>query len=103
MLKGLVTNKKRVFDVTIFQTPRVKETKGYRQVYRLEIEGTSHEECLYSVFRKFNVKDLIPNDYEGRFLFTGDIVFIDEGRLGQYYYQLKTGGWANIHRLDVRR
>ena len=33
---------------------------------------------------------------------TGDIVFIDEGRKGQIYYQLKSGGWEKVNRISVQ-
>lgn len=102
MLKELTRIRRKAFDVTIFQTPVFRQKKGYKEVYRIGIEGTTHEECLYNVFRKFNVPDIMPGDYEGRFIGTGDIVFIDEGRLGQYYYQLKPGGWENISRVHIR-
>ncbi|MBP2241222.1 hypothetical protein J2Z40_001784 [Cytobacillus eiseniae] len=102
MLKEMSRVKKKVYDVTIFQTPEFRQSKGFRQVYRLSIEGVDHEECLYSVFAMFNVHDLIPNDFSGRFITTGDILFIDEGRRGQYYYQLKPGGWNMINRLKIR-
>ncbi|SRR5690606_2510564 len=94
--------RKKMYDVTIFQTPEFRQKKGYRQVYRTEIEGANHSECLENVFRKFNIADCIPEDYKGRFISTGDIVFIDEGRGGQYYYQLKPGGWKNINRIHIR-
>jgi hypothetical protein len=94
--------KKKTYDVTIFQTPEFKQRKGYQKVYRTDIEGNTHHECLENVFRKFNIVDCIPNDYEGRFIRTGDIIYIDEGRLGQYYYRLEPGGWNPINRIQVR-
>lgn len=102
MLKELTRVKPKLFDVTIFQTPEFRQNKGYRQVYRLSIEGVDHEECLYSVFAAFNVPDLIPKDFTGRFITTGDILFIDEGRKGQFYYQLQPGGWKIINRIQIR-
>lgn len=102
VLKELSRIRRKIYDVTIFQTPEFRQSKGYRQVYRTEVEGGSHTECLENVFKKFNIKDCIPNDYVGRFISTGDIVFIDEGRFGQFYYQLKPGGWENINRIHIR-
>ena len=95
--------KKRItsYDVTIFQTPVFRQKKGYQQVYRLQIEAMSHSECLDEVFSRFNITDRIPRDFEGRFVGTGDICFIDEGRKGQHYYQLQPGGWVKVHRILV--
>ena len=102
MLKELVRIKKKTYDVTIFQTPVFRQKKGYKEVYRTHVEGSTHQECLDNVFKKFNVPDCIPKDYEGRFICTGDIVYIDEGRHGQHYYKLLPGKWESINRLQVR-
>jgi len=102
MLRELTRLKKKEYDVTIFQTPEFRQRKGYKQVYRLKIEAADHDECLYSVFSTFNVNDRIPGDFNGRYMGTGDILFIDEGRGGQYYYQLKPGGWEPINRVHIR-
>jgi YodL-like len=102
VLMELIRTRKREYDVTIFQTPVFRQVKGYQQVYRLHVEGMSHSECLYKVFSRFNIPDLIPTDFEGRFIGTGDIIFIDEGRKGQIYYQLKSGGWEKVNRMHVR-
>jgi hypothetical protein len=102
MIKEMTRIKKKVYDATIFQTPEFRQKKGYRKVYRIAIEGNTHEECLYNIFRTFNVVDCMPDDYEGRFITTGDIIFIDEGRQGQYYYKLEPGGWNPINRIHVR-
>ncbi|MEQ2529676.1 hypothetical protein EKG37_12190 [Robertmurraya yapensis] len=102
MIYELSRVKKKTYDVTIFQTPEFRQTKGYKKVYRIEIEGNTHDECLENVFRQFNITDCIPADYEGRFICTGDIVFIDEGRLGQTYYKLVPGGWTPINRIHIR-
>ncbi|MGX1445882.1 YodL domain-containing protein [Cytobacillus horneckiae] len=102
MLKELTGSRKKEYDVTIFQTPVFRENKGYRQVYRLSIKWMNHEECLTSVFSQFNVPDRMPCDFSGRFLSTGDILYIDEGRRGQFYYQLKSGGWKKINRIHIR-
>jgi hypothetical protein len=98
----LLRTRKKTYDVTIFQTPVFRQKKGYQQVYRLHLEGQSHRECLDEVFSRFNISDLMPSDFEGRFMGTGDIVFIDEGRKGQIYYQLKPGGWEEVNRIHVR-
>jgi hypothetical protein len=102
MLKELVRRKLKEYDVTIFQTPIFREYKGYRQVYRLTVESSNHESCLHETFRLFNVPDIIPPDFNGRFLGTGDILLIDEGLKGQHYYQLKPGGWQKINRIHLR-
>lgn len=102
MLKELTKNRTKQYDVTIFQTPVFKERKGYKQVYRLKVAGMDHEDCLESVFSMFNVSDRLPADFNGRFLWTGDILLIDEERNGLRYYQLKSGGWERIQRIHVR-
>ncbi len=101
MLLERLRTRKKEYDVTIFQTPIFRQKKGYQQVYRLQIEGTSHDDCLNEVFSRFNITDRIPHDFEGRFIGTGDICFIDEGRKGQFYYQLKPGGWVEVNRIHV--
>ncbi|KAB2338170.1 hypothetical protein F7731_00940 [Cytobacillus depressus] len=102
MLKELTRIKKKEYDVTIFQTPEFRQRKGYNQVYRLTVEANNHKECMYSVFSTFNVPDRIPEDFKGRFISTGDILYIDEGRKGQHYFQLQTGGWKEINRIHIR-
>ncbi|MBD8067676.1 hypothetical protein [Bacillus sp. PS06] len=92
----------RDFDITIFQTPSFKQRKGYRPIYRMTLKGESHEDCLQSVFSTFNVPDRMPSDFNGRFITTGDIVYIDEGLRGQNYYQLLPGGWKLINRIHIR-
>ncbi|WHY75737.1 YodL domain-containing protein [Neobacillus sp. WH10] len=87
------------YDVTIFQTPKYREYKGYKEVYRTNIPANNRQHCLKETFSRFNVTDRIPANYKGRFLTTGDIILIDEGRSGQYYYQLKPGGWYPINRI----
>jgi hypothetical protein len=101
MLLEFIRPRKKEYDVTIFQTPNFRQKKGYQQVYRLQVQGTSHAECLDEVFSWFNITDRLPSDFEGRFIGTGDILFIDEGRKGQYYYQLKSGGWKQVNRIHV--
>jgi hypothetical protein len=102
MLKELTRKRKKSFDVTLYQTPEFRQSKGFKEVYRLNVEVNNHLECLENIFRKFNVLDLIPNDYCGRYMCTGDIVLIDEGRGGQHYYQLKSGGWTKVNRIRIR-
>lgn len=99
MIKVLTKRASIQYDVTIFQTPKYRENKGHKEVYRTTIPASSREQCLEETFSRFNVTDRIPADYEGRFLSTGDIIFIDEGRGGQRYYQLKPGGWVPINRI----
>lgn len=101
MLMEFIRTRKKEYDVTIFQTPTFRQKKGYEQVYRLQVEGMSHDDCLSDVFSRFNILDRIPNDFEGRFIGTGDILFIDEGRKGQFYYQLKPGGWERVNRIHI--
>lgn len=101
MLLEFIRTRKKEYDVTIFQTPIFRQKKGYQQVYRLQVEGMTHDECLDEVFSQFNIPDRMPSDFDGRFIGTGDILFIDEGRKGQYYYQLRPGGWEKINRVHV--
>lgn len=102
MLKELTRIKKKDYDVTIFQTPEFRQTQGYRQVYRLTVRALNQEECLYEVFSTFNVQDKVPTDFRGRYISTGDILLIDEGLRGKYYFQLKPGGWKQINRINIR-
>ncbi|MCD7033497.1 YodL domain-containing protein [Metabacillus sp. GX 13764] len=90
------------FDVTIFQTPEAGGKKGYRQVYRCHVNAKNHREVLDKTFSLFNVADTLPNDYQSRFISTGDILLIDEGRKGQTYYKLFSDGWKPINRILVR-
>lgn len=92
----------RKYDITIFQTPSFGQTKGYRQVYRLTINASNHQEALSYLYRMFNVSDLMPKDYQARFMSTGDIVLIDEGLKGQVYYKLCPEGWKKINRIHIR-
>ncbi len=89
-------------DLTLFQTPEYGQEKGYSQVFRTIILSRSHEEALNFLFKKFSVPDLMPNEFNGRFMGTGDIVLIDEYRGGQHYFQLKSGGWKKINRVHLR-
>jgi len=102
MIRMLTKRANLQYDVTIFQTPNYKEHKGYKAVYRTFIPAISRDHCLEETFSTFNVTDRLPATYKGRFLTTGDIILIDEGRGGQYYYQLKSGGWEPINRVQLR-
>ncbi|WP_279325967.1 YodL domain-containing protein [Bacillus sp. FJAT-47783] len=90
------------FDITLFQTPKYGDDKGYKAVYRLLVPAKSHEDALDKTFRKFNIPDTMPPDYEARYVATGDIILIDEGKRGQTYYQLQSGGWVKVNRIHVR-
>ncbi|MCG8397274.1 YodL domain-containing protein [Bacillus atrophaeus] len=90
------------YDVTIFQTPRYGEKKGYKVVYRTELDGSNHQEVLKRAFSTFNVFDTVPNDYQARFMATGDVILIDEGKRGKTYYKLLSTGWSKINRLIVQ-
>jgi hypothetical protein len=102
MIKAITRRASIQYDVTIFQTPKYREYKGYKPIYRIFIHAGNHENCLEKTFSLFNVTDRIPSNYDGRFLSTGDIILIDEGRRGQHYYQLKPGGWQPINRIQIR-
>ncbi|GHH98320.1 hypothetical protein [Neobacillus kokaensis] len=101
MIRAITKRGSLQYDVTIFQTPKQREKKGHQQVYRINIPADSREHCLQETFSTFNVTDRIPANYKGRFVSTGDIVLIDEGRGGQHYYQLKPGGWVPINRITL--
>jgi hypothetical protein len=96
--------KKRIhtYDITIFQTPNFGEKKGYQNVYRCFLKGNGHKNVLEKVFQTFNVTDRMPADYQARYLSTGDIVLIDEGKKGQFYYKLFPADWKKINRIIVR-
>lgn len=102
MIRMLSKKASMQYDVTIFQTPKYREYKGYKAVCRTFIPANSRKNCLQETFSRFNVTDRIPENYKGRFLSTGDIILIDEGRGGQHYYQLKPGGWHPINRILLR-
>jgi len=101
MIKMLTKRNCTQYDVTIFQAPKQREKKGHKPVYRTTIPANNREHCLRETFSRFNVSDRIPENYKGRFLTTGDILLIDEGRGGQYYYQLQIGGWFPINRINL--
>jgi len=97
-----VLKTKQTYDVTLFQPPKFGQWKGYEQVYRLTLTASMHDEVLATVYRTFNVADLLPEDYKARYVSTGDIVLIDEGVRGQTYYKLCSDGWKKINRLHLR-
>lgn len=92
----------KTFDITIFQTPQFGQRKGYQKVYRTSIPAQDKMEALNETFRLFNVPDRMPDDYQARYISTGDIVFIDEGRRGHYYFRLEPGGWKEVNRVIIR-
>lgn len=102
MMLSVFKKKSCSYDVTIFQTPRFGEKKGYRAVYRTELNGSDHQDVLKRAFSLFNVFDTVPSDYDARFMATGDVILIDEGRKGKTYYQLLPAGWRKINRLIVQ-
>ncbi|MFY4776869.1 YodL domain-containing protein [Metabacillus sp. RGM 3146] len=89
------------YDITIFQTPRAGGSKDYNQVYRYHVQAKTHQEALEKTFKLFNVADTLPKDYQSRYIGTGDILLIDEGRKGQTYYKLFSDGWKPINRMHV--
>ena len=96
------TRRKLKYDITIFQTPAYGQQTGYKQVYRLYVEGSNHHDAINYVYRIFNINDLMPKDYRARYINTGDILFFDEGRNGHSYYKLCTGGWKKVNRFLIR-
>ncbi|MBA2875406.1 hypothetical protein [Thermaerobacillus caldiproteolyticus] len=102
LLMKKMLHTKQTYDVTLFQTPRFGQTKGYRQVYRLTMAALNHDEALSLVYRMFNVSDLLPKDYKARYVSTGDIVLIDEGIKGQVCYKLCPEGWKKVNRIHIR-
>lgn len=93
---------KKTYDITLMQTPIIGQKRGYKQVFRLNVEAFCHEQAIYEVFRKFNVKDLMPRNTEARYIRTWDIVFFDEGVGGKTYYQLHPEGWIQINRTQIK-
>ncbi|MBS2969272.1 hypothetical protein J9317_10900 [Metabacillus sp. KIGAM252] len=98
----MIKRKLRMMDISIFQTQAAGDVKGYRRVYSYRAEAKDHMDALEKTFKMFNVQDTVPADYNARFIQTGDILFIDEGRKGQEYYRLHSGGWKRINRIHVR-
>jgi hypothetical protein len=90
------------YDITLMQTPHIGQKKGYKSVYRLNVDATCHNEAMYEVFRRFNVKELMPQNSNARYIRTWDILFFDEGLAGKTYYQLLPEGWKEIRRIHVR-
>ncbi|MGD6815895.1 YodL domain-containing protein [Metabacillus sp. 84] len=92
----------RIMEITIFQTPEFGHTKGYQKVYSCTIPAKDQTDALEKTFKTFNVQDTVPEDYEARFIRTGDIVSIEEEKRGVAYYRLHSGGWKKINRIHVR-
>ncbi|WP_343287486.1 YodL domain-containing protein [Bacillus sp. CGMCC 1.16541] len=93
---------KKEYDVTIMQTKVKGDEKGYKQVYRLTLKAGSHDEATQKVFQMFNVADTLPKDFQARYIGTGDVILIDEGRRGKFYYKLWSGGWKPVPRIQIR-
>ncbi|MFZ3588760.1 hypothetical protein ACOI1C_05645 [Bacillus sp. DJP31] len=93
---------KKCYDITLMQTPKINQKKGYKQVFRLNVDAYCHEEAIYEVFRRFNVRDLMPKNSEARYIRTWDILFFDEGLGGKTYYQLLPEGWTEIGRFQIQ-
>ncbi|MBL4985966.1 hypothetical protein [Bacillus safensis] len=87
------------FHLTIYQTPEYGAASGHQPVYRTKIGGRTHLDVLEKAFSTFNVHDTVPNDYNARFITTGDIVVIDDKKKGKCYYQLSPAGWKRSERL----
>ncbi|MED4531995.1 YodL domain-containing protein [Metabacillus fastidiosus] len=104
MVSSILLLKKRVsvLNITVFQTPFFGEEKGYEKVYETTVKAFNHKDALEKIFRIFNVPDLIPDDYAARFISTGDILLIDEGRKGKTYYRLQPGNWEKVSGENVR-
>ncbi|MED4073447.1 hypothetical protein [Priestia endophytica] len=84
------------YEITIMQTPNPGDRNGYRQVYKMSLKGHSHSDVISQVFRNFNVSDRLPKDFHARYVGTRDIILIDEGTRGKYYYKLLSGGWKPV-------
>ena len=93
--------RKKDYEVGLFQTEHPRDRKGYRIVYRGIINGEDHFDVVSKVFKMFNIKDLIPKDYQGRTVMSGDIIMIVDHYERKRYYQLQSGGWAEVNRLHV--
>ena len=104
MLLSLPVFKKKTcaYDVTIFQTPRYGDKMVYRVFYRTALAADNNKDAVEWEFYFFIVPDTVPNDYQARFIATGDVILIDEGRKGKTYYRLNPAGWSKINRLLVQ-
>ncbi|MCW4358794.1 hypothetical protein K3L72_13510 [Bacillus altitudinis] len=91
--------KPSAYNLTIYQTPEYGAESGHQPVYRTKIGGRTHLDVLEKAFSTFNVQDTVPNDYNARFITTGDIVVIDDQKKGKCYYQLFPAGWKRSERL----
>ncbi|WP_010172041.1 YodL domain-containing protein [Bacillus coahuilensis] len=90
------------YELTLYQTEQFGDKKGYQLVHRDTIFGSTHDFALEVLYKMLNVQDSIPVDYKGRYVSTGDIVQIDEGRKGSSFYRLEVGGWNRINRIHLR-
>jgi hypothetical protein len=63
MIKAITRRANIQYDVTIFQTPKYREYKGYKQVFRTFIRAGNHENCLEETFSLFNVTDRLEISY----------------------------------------
>ena len=93
--------RRREYEIAIFQTEQTQKKKGYKQVYQGYIDGENHTEVINKLFRKFNIRDLIPENYKGRTISSGDIIMIGDNNEKKSYYQLQSGGWAVVNRIHV--
>ncbi|MFJ5963118.1 YodL domain-containing protein [Bacillus sp. NPDC093026] len=93
--------KPSAYRLTIYQTPSYGDTNGHQPVYRTMIGGKTHQDVLEKAFSTFNVHDTVPNDYNARFITTGDIVEIDDRKKGKCYYQLFPTGWKRSERIKL--
>ena len=93
--------RKREYEIAIFQTEHPREKKGYRLVYQGHMDGDNHLDVINKLFRKFNIRDLIPTSYKGRTISSGDIIMISDNYEKKSYYQLQSGGWAAVNRIHV--
>lgn len=91
--------KPSAYRLTIYQTPAYGDVNGHQPVYETKIGGRTHLDVLEKAFSTFNVHDTVPNDYNARFMTTGDIVVIDDRKKGKCYYQLFPTGWKRSERL----
>ena len=105
MLKQKLWNwsalRKREYEIAIFQTGHPRDKKGYKVVYQGQIDGDNHTDVINKLFRKFNIRDLIPENYKGRTISSGDIIMISDNYEKKSYYQLQSGGWAAVNRIHV--
>lgn len=95
------TLRRREYEIAIFQTEHPRDKKGYKLVYQGQIDGDNHTDVINKLFKKFNIRDMIPENYQGRTISSGDIIMIGDKYEKKSYYQLQSGGWAIVNRLYV--